>query len=282
MPIPPKTTIQFVTEAKEVHGDKYDYSNTIYIRSDIKVAIRCPIHGYFWQNPSEHLRGKNCPYCMGNKHKTTYEFIEEARVVHGDKYDYSETIYINGSTKLAIRCPTHGLFYQIPHSHLKGFGCPECSRNKYRGLVYGIGVHDVFNNQNRKAEVIWRDMIKRCYNKTFQKKCPTYSDCSVCDEWLHLSNFIEWFENPENGYREGYHLDKDILVKGNRVYSPTTCCFVPHYINHLFRKSKDRTVNLPSGISTHTCKNGSVRYDVRFCVDKHTNCLGSYASFAFL
>ena len=81
-------------------------------------------------------------------------------------------------------------------------------------------------------------MLRRCYNKKSHKKHPTYVDCKVCEEWLNFQNFAKWYEN--NYYEvegERMELDKDILVKGNKVYSPDTCIFVPKTINGLFVKS---------------------------------------------
>lgn len=92
-------------------------------------------------------------------------------------------------------------------------------------------------------------MLTRCYNHKSLKKNPSYIGCSVCDEWLTYSNFKRWYEDPINGYREGYHLDKDILVKGNKVYSPETCCFVPHSINCLLLTRQRKRGALPIGVT---------------------------------
>ena len=122
-----KDTIQFIKEAKEVHGDKYDYSKVEYINAKTKVRIICPIHGEFWQKPNNHLYKQGCPKCA-NKNITTNEFIEQAKEVHGDKYDYSKVEYINNRTKVCIICPIHGEFWQLPNNHLQGKGCKDCGR----------------------------------------------------------------------------------------------------------------------------------------------------------
>ena len=83
----------FIDKSKAIHGDKYDYSKVVYINNRTKVCIICPKHGEFWQSPSNHLIGRGCPLCK-NEHlsniklKNTEQFIEEAKSVHGDKYDY--------------------------------------------------------------------------------------------------------------------------------------------------------------------------------------------------
>lgn len=120
-----------------------------------------------------------------------------------------------------------------------------------KAKVCGIGVNDVdFTVRNIPSYSCWVCMLKRCYSKLFQKAEPSYIGCSVCDEWLLFSNFKEWFDA---NYVDGYALDKDILVKGNRVYSPETCCFVPQRINSLLINRKSHRAK--SGIiGTH--KNG--------------------------
>lgn len=126
------TTEQFIEKAKKVHGDRYDYSKTDLEHKDEKgrVCIICPIHGEFWQRPSGHLSGRECLQCSGYKKKTTDEFISQSKKVHGDKYDYSETEYVDSETKLKIICPIHGEFWQFPNGHLNGHGCPKCGRVK--------------------------------------------------------------------------------------------------------------------------------------------------------
>ena len=93
----------------------------------------------------------------------------------------------------------------------------------------------------------WQHMIKRCYSENYLRKMPTYQDCSVCDEWLCFQNFAQWYN--ENKWSEiSTFLDKDILVKGNRVYSPETCVLVDNDINLLFIKSQKVRGELPIGV----------------------------------
>lgn len=129
------TTEEWIQKARAVHGDKYDYSKVDYQGANEKVCIICPEHGEFWQRAAHHITGHNCPKCGGKVsgdrlRKTTKQFIEEARKVHGDKYDYSKTNYINNKTYINIICPKHGIFKQLSTSHLQGRGCPECGIKK--------------------------------------------------------------------------------------------------------------------------------------------------------
>ena len=91
-----------------------------------------------------------------------------------------------------------------------------------------------------KSARAWNNMKQRCYSEKYQTKYPTYIGCYVCEEWLNYDTFKEWFNK---NYVEGYVLDKDILVEGNKVYSPQTCCFVPQMINNLYKAYTDKEVS---------------------------------------
>lgn len=120
------TTADFIEKARKIHGDKYDYSKVEYKKSSEKVCIICPEHGEFWQTPNAHLSGKNCPKCVGGIKSTAKDFVEKARKIHGDNYDYSKVEYINNHTPVCIICPEHGPFWQKPAHHLRGHKCPKC------------------------------------------------------------------------------------------------------------------------------------------------------------
>lgn len=100
----------------------------------------------------------------------------------------------------------------------------------------GIGKHSMYLCRTKTdVGVKWTSMINRCYNKKYLEHRPSYKDCYVDERWHNFQNFGDWFEenyNPKT--MEGWHLDKDILVKENKIYSPETCCFVPQEINSLF------------------------------------------------
>lgn len=128
-----KTVDEFILEAKAVHGDKYDYSKVVYVNARTEVIIICPIHGEFTQVPCNHTSGHGCSKCGREKvgdvlRKTTDDFIKEAKEKHGDKYDYSKTMYKASEDKVVIICPEHGEFEQTPSNHLSGKGCPECKK----------------------------------------------------------------------------------------------------------------------------------------------------------
>jgi len=121
----------FKEKAARVHNNKYNYDKSVYITTNTKLTITCPIHGDFNQTPRSHLRGAGCPVCgkdlnVVSRRFTKEDFIEAARKVHGDRYDYDRVQYKNSSTKVLIGCRKHGYFLQEANSHLLGCGCPKC------------------------------------------------------------------------------------------------------------------------------------------------------------
>jgi len=131
---------EFIKRAILIHGNKYDYSKAEYVHSHSKLIIICPIHGEFEQAAYNHLKGCCCPKCNHDKQSidrksNTEEFIAKARLIHGDKYDYSKVVYINNRVKVTIICPIHGEFEQRPSHHLRPQICPKCSY-KEKSLLY--------------------------------------------------------------------------------------------------------------------------------------------------
>lgn len=128
------STEWFIEKAKRKHGDRYDYSKSVYINATAKVEIICKIHDIFWQDAQSHTnRGSGCPKCKFSKlkkianssRKTTENFIKQAIEFHGNTYDYSKTEYISAWKKIIIICSKHGEFEQTPIHHLKS-GCNKC------------------------------------------------------------------------------------------------------------------------------------------------------------
>ena len=120
----------FISKANKIHGNRYDYSNVNYINAKTKINIICKIHGIFEQTPSNHLHHHNCQKCAKNFKLDTLGFIEKAKQIHNDVYDYSKVNYVNADTKIIIICKIHGEFIQIPDFHInRKCGCPKCSNN---------------------------------------------------------------------------------------------------------------------------------------------------------
>ena len=125
------STKEFIDKAKKIHGDKYDYSKVDYFNARIKVCIICPEHGEFWIRPNSHLNKQGCAKCSAKSGKRLKQraqnFIDKAKKIHGDKYDYSKVDYVNSTTKVCIICPEHGEFWQVPSYHISGNACPKCN-----------------------------------------------------------------------------------------------------------------------------------------------------------
>lgn len=122
------TVEELIRRARETHGDRYDYSQTEYNGYTAKLKIICKIHGEFYQRYSHHIAGANCPACSKRERYTTERYIEEAKKIHGDKYDYSKVNYVNNKTEIEVICPKHGSFFTPTSHHLSGSrGCPNCS-----------------------------------------------------------------------------------------------------------------------------------------------------------
>lgn len=147
------TTKEFIEKAQKIHRNKYDYSLVNYVKTNEKVTIKCNVCGkIFEQTPNSHLSGKGCIDCgyksMIMQHNlTTQSWIERARKVHRNKYDYSLVEYVNSDVKVKIICPKHGVFEQRPDNHLLGYDCPKCkqkfSKREKRVLAF---IKNIYKN----------------------------------------------------------------------------------------------------------------------------------------
>ena len=127
--------------------------------------------------------------------------------------------------------------------------CPYERRVHGKGYI-GIGEYSSKENDKiTKCYTTWQNMLQRCYDDDFKKREPTYQGCEVCTEWHDFQVFAHWYN--DNYYQiedEVMNLDKDILVKGNKIYSPETCVFVSKNINSLFVKRNKSRGDLPIGV----------------------------------
>ena len=171
-----RTTEEFIELARQVHGDKYDYSKTVYVNKRSKVIITCPIHGDFEQNAHDHINGRGCPKCgklssSSSRTMERNEFIKKSNEIHDNKYDYSKTVYTKANDKVIITCPIHGDFEQRASHHLNGRGCPYC----------GI------NTRSKKRKLKKEEILAR-FNAIHQNKY-TYKDFT----YQNISSKIEIF-----------------------------------------------------------------------------------------
>lgn len=157
-------------------------------------------------------------------------------------------------------------------------------KNPYHPSIYGAGVigNKYLVSVNCKAVKeykTWSGVIQRCYDKKYQNEQSVYKDVTCCKEWLLYENFYEWLHNQSNFSKwcdgDLWAIDKDILVKGNKIYSPDTCCLVPLNVNTLFTKNNQCRGALPIGVSI------SGKYYRASCQNPLTNkCekLGNYST----
>ena len=196
-----KTTEQFIDEANKVHKSKYDYTKTEYIGATVPTTIICPIHGEFQQTPSLHLTGCGCPKCgriKSNEAKTLSleEFVEKAKAIHGDKYDYSKVKYLGYDIPVEIICKKHGSFYQTPDSHLQGKNCAKCS----------IGVSSPENELFEFCKSINSSTVQRERKIISPHEIDIFvKDKNIGIEYNGLLWHSEKFKKDKN-----YHLNKHI------------------------------------------------------------------------
>jgi hypothetical protein len=131
---------------------------------------------------------------------------------------------------------------------------PRVPRNS---LVGGVGINDApfvlaptINGRIVKhpAYEVWKQMLVRCFDTNYKAKFPTYKDVTCCISWLSLSSFTEWVRDT---YKPNSHLDKDLLIGGNRIYSPKTCLFIPQEINKFLTLSSKARGSYPLGVNLH-------------------------------
>lgn len=186
----------FLRQAINVHGTKYEYDVATYDGSKSPLRIQCPHHGWFEKSLGNHISGKQgCPTCArisGDKkrRKTLDQFINEAKVIHGDSYHYDHFVYQNASTKSWITCPTHGKFEQTPDVHVnQKCGCPECG--KLRTLrAMRLSDEEILN--------LIKDSIGSTYDTSLVKERPNHSEIPlVCDKH---GKFVKHLEAIRQGH----------------------------------------------------------------------------------
>ena len=235
-----KTTEEFIEEAIEVQGDKYDYSQVEYKGASIKVTIICPEHGPFEQTPHSHLRGHGCPECAKIERSQSQsmgrdEFIKRANKKHNGFYDYSEVEYINNGTKVRILCPKHGVFEQRPSDHLNGQGCPECAnehRNDKKRIPFDIFLEKA---KAKFGDKFTYDESTYCgISQSMRICCPEHGEFWVtpntflksrhgCRKCAGFCDSTQDFINKANKAHDGFYDYSKVDYKGPHVPVLITC-----------------------------------------------------------
>lgn len=187
-----KTTSEFIEKSIKIHGNKYDYSESIYVNHLTPLKIICKKHGKFTQKPSDHLSGCGCPICGGSSKLTTSEFIERAKIVHENKnFDYSKVEYVNSNTKVCIICPEHGEFWQTPHDFIRGvIGCKKCNEKKLEKDIE-------FELQNNDIKYEREKHFKWLGKKSLDFYLPDYNIAIECQGVQHFEP-VEFFGGEES------------------------------------------------------------------------------------
>lgn len=193
-------------EFRKIHGYKYEYNELSYINTLTEIEITCKKHGVFKQTPKQHKNGYGCQICGGSKKLSNDEFINNSRNIHGDKYDYSITKYVNTNTKVKIICNKHGEFYKVPKLHLSGSGCQKCNISSGENLILNI-------LEKYKIEYIYQKKFDNCKfikNLFFDFYIPKYNICLEFDGEQHFKPIDPW-----GGYKNLDVINKRDNVKNN-------------------------------------------------------------------
>lgn len=128
-------------------------------------------------------------------------------------------------------------------------------KNPFHPSVYGMGCIGILTEDikthplYKKCYSCWNSAVERCYSERWHKKFPTYEKCTICKDWLVFTNFFKWYINQVGSEIEGIQLDKDLLVRGNKVYSPETCCLVPCILNNIVLNNESSKGKYKRGVT---------------------------------
>ncbi|HFD2052234.1 TPA: AP2/ERF family transcription factor [Clostridium perfringens] len=159
----------------------------------------------------------------------------------------------NGANDITVQFKNTGELVNCTYTNFK----KGSIKSHFTPTVYGVGIIGLEktrdeNKKNFKPYITWCDMLKRCYDERYKEKYPTYNDRTICEDWKYYKNFKKWYD--ENYYEiadETMCINKDVLAKRNKTYSPDTCVFVPRSINSLFVKNDADRGELPIGVAWH-------------------------------
>lgn len=242
----------FIERSIEIHGDKYDYSKSVYVDYRTPLTIICPIHGEFEQSPNKHLsKRRGCPKCAVEKRSQTQrlnkskQFIEKANSIHNNKYLYRDE-YIKVKNKLKITCPIHGDFYQTPNDHLQGHGCPKCNQSKLESDIEKLLIE---NN----IEYIPQYSVPNDEKLKIDFFIPNKNIAIECQGEQHF-NPIEYFG--------GNNEFQKIIKRDVRKYSSCVraCVNIIYYINN---------INIYNNILNNKYKNNNIYNINNIYIDKN-------------
>lgn len=228
----------FILRANDIHGNRYDYSQVVYVNNSTKVTIVCPQHGPWESIPNNHITCKaGCRKCHSESLlKPLDKFIEGATDIHGKLYDYSNVVYTGAHSKVRIVCKEHGEFLQEPNAHLKGKGCPTCARNKLKttekfiedarrthGTLY-LYDNVIYSRDSDKVTITCRahgDFSQTASAHLQGQGCPACRNRSE-------SNLVYIFSDPVGNYKIGISHDINKRKKRQESSSGLALCVVAY------------------------------------------------------
>ena len=229
------TTNEFIEKSKKIHGDEYDYTNSFYVNAKTKVKITCREHGDFEMLPHNHIKGEGCPICRyiksANKMRGNNDnFINEAILVHGNKYDYSKVKYIKNDIKVCIICPEHGEFWQTPEKHIhRKQGCPRCSGNARKTLNEFITESNIIHDNKYD----YSKVEYKCNHKLVEIICPIHGSfwqrpkdhlkgqgCPHCKQSKIEKDVFNFLKNNNIIFESQYRYDKSNLKNSIDFFIP--------------------------------------------------------------
>jgi very-short-patch-repair endonuclease len=214
----------FIERANSIHNNFYDYSKFIYTDTHTHGIVICPIHGEFPVNPNRHLSGKTgCPDCGIKKSQKDNQkriedakknFVNKARSIFGDKYDYSKFVYVKNHVISIIICPVHGEFAKTPNKHTNSKqGCPHCTKESSlskgeREILNYLLENEINFNQEYKIE---NQYLK---NKPFDFYLPDYN---VLIEFDGEQHYKTKFSMSKEDLEERIKIDKQKELLANKL-----------------------------------------------------------------
>lgn len=209
--------------------EKYGDMEIIDYRSAAKVIVRFKNTGYETSTKATHIRD-------GLVRDRLYvpESLKVGSVHSTGDGDVVVTEY-ESANKIKVKFIETGCERLVRSDYIRSGSIKDYLKPKTYGVGY-LGSEKVTGTKfNKLAHKRWSHMLERCYSNRWHNKKPTYEDCEVCDEWKNFTVFLKWFKDnyPKDG--GNYHLDKDIKVEGNKIYSPEFCTFVSPEVNSMQR-----------------------------------------------
>ena len=244
-----KTTLEYIEEAEKVHKNKYDYSKTIYTSAHNKIIIICPIHGEFIISAYKHLQGQGCKYCgyesdRQKKMKTIEQCIEQANIVHNNKYDYSKFKYLGNKHKSTIICPIHGEFQQCFDKHINGKqGCPICKESHLEREMRNFLIENNIEFESQKR-------FKKLKMQSIDFYLPRYNIAIECQGRQHFEEVPFSSKNNDLLFEETIKRD----IRKNKICKELGIDLIYYTIPNL----------LPSNVDFNNFSNGIYKKDKVF------------------